>query len=194
MHFPIKVVRQPSIIIQPTQIRSAHITDLQLLMSTRSRRIAQCLQLSLLITLRLHRLPNPKELLICPTNLTLLTQHLNLQQPRLNTLAQIANLLQQRIRLSYFIRRLLQSPLRHINSPIAFIDVFLQIAHVVVFEAPFLLVGGRGGFEFCFEGLGMDFGTGTEILFSVCKEVVGTGACEEGAAYFGVGDGELGCS
>lgn len=40
----------------------------------------------------------------------------------------------------------------------------------------------------------MDFGTGSEILFGVCEEVVGTGAGEVGTAYFGVGDGELGCS
>lgn len=38
----------------------------------------------------------------------------------------------------------------------------------------------------------MDFWTGTEVLLRVGEEVVWTSACEEGAADFWVGDGELG--
>lgn len=157
-------------------------------------RITQRLQLPFFIPLCLHRLPNPKEFLVRSGNLALLAKDLDLHQSRLNTLPQIANLLKQRIRLSDLIWRLLQPPLRYINSSVTLIDVFLQVAHVVILKAPFLLLRCVCGFVLGFQGFGMDFGTGTEVLFGVCEEVVGAGAGEKGAADFWVGDGKLGCA
>ena len=47
MHLPIKVIRQPPIIIQSAQIRAANITDLEFLMAGRARGIAQGFEFAL---------------------------------------------------------------------------------------------------------------------------------------------------
>ena len=47
MHLPIKVIRQPPIIIQPTQIRAAHIANLQLLMAAGAGGVREGFQLPL---------------------------------------------------------------------------------------------------------------------------------------------------
>lgn len=96
----------------------------------------------------------------------------------------------QGVGLSNLIRRLLQPPLRRIDPPITLINVLLHIPHVVILKPMLALI--RGTFIFRLQRLAVDFGTRTQVLLGVCEEVVWTGACEEGAADFGVGDGELG--
>lgn len=46
MHFPIKVIRQPPIIVQSTQIRATHITNLQFLVTRRPGGVREGFQLS----------------------------------------------------------------------------------------------------------------------------------------------------
>lgn len=98
----------------------------------------------------------------------------------------------QIISLPNLIGGLLQASLRRIDASIAFINVLLHIAHIVVIEPPLRLVAGRCSFVFCFESLAVDFGTWAQVLFGVGELVVRTGAGEVGAADFGIGDGELG--
>ena len=51
MHLSIKMVRQPPIIIQPRQIRTTHIADLQLLVAARPRCIRERLEFGLVLGL-----------------------------------------------------------------------------------------------------------------------------------------------
>ena len=96
------------------------------------------------------------------------------------------------IGLSDLIWRLLQSSLRGIDPPVALIDIFLHISHVVVLEAVLALVGR--GFIFGLERFAMDLRTGAEILLGICEEVVRACADDVGATDFWVSDGELSVS
>lgn len=88
--------------------------------------------------------------------------------------------------------RLLQSSLRRINPPIAFIDVLLHISHIVVLKAVLALVGG--GFILGLERFAMDLGARPEVLLGVCEEVMRTCADKVGATDFWISDGELSVS
>lgn len=48
----------------------------------------------------------------------------------------------QIVRLSYFVGRLFQPPLRRIDPPITLINVFLHIAHVIIFKSILAFVRG----------------------------------------------------
>ena len=71
------------------------------------------------------------------------------------------------IGLPYFIRRLLQPSLRSIDSPIAFIDIFLHIAHIVVLEPQLALLGRA--FIFLFQRFAVHLWTGAKVLFRICE-------------------------
>lgn len=47
MHLSEKVIRQPSIVVEATQVRATHIADLQFLMARRTGRILEILQIPL---------------------------------------------------------------------------------------------------------------------------------------------------
>lgn len=47
MHLPVEMIRQPPIVVQSTQIRTAHVTDLQLLMPAGARGVGQGFELAL---------------------------------------------------------------------------------------------------------------------------------------------------
>lgn len=51
MHLSVEMIRQTSVIVQPTQIRSTYITDLQFLMPRRTRRIGKGFEFTLLLLL-----------------------------------------------------------------------------------------------------------------------------------------------
>lgn len=148
MHLPIKMVRQSAIVVQPTQIRTTDIAHLQLLVPARPAGITERLELPLLVSLLLHRSSDPEELLVGPADLALLPQDLDLHQAALHALTQVADCLEQRIRLADLVGSLLQSALRDVNPAVALVDVLLQVTHVVILEAPFLLLRERRGLVF----------------------------------------------
>jgi len=191
MHFAVEVICQPPIIVQTTQVRSAHVADLQLLVPTWPRRIRQSLKLPLRSLLLMLGRPHLVKLRARRRHRAGLPQNRHLQQPGIDRFAEVRNLLQQAVRLPYLIRCLLQSPLGTVDPSIALVDVFLHVAHVVILECPFRLVGLRGRVVFKFQVFRMDFGAWAKILFGVCEEVVGTGADEIGAADLWVLDGKL---
>lgn len=80
--------------------------------------------------------------------------------------------------------------MRCIYSAVALVDVLLHVPHVVVVEAMFAFV--CCGFVFGLQGLGVDFGARTKVLFGVCEEVMWAGTDDVGSADFWIGDGELG--
>lgn len=86
--------------------------------------------------------------------------------------------------LPYLIGRLFQPSLRGVDPSIALVDVFLHVTHVIVLEAIFCFI--RRALVFSFEGLTVDFGAGTEVLFCVREEVVRAGAGEKRTADFRV--------
>lgn len=88
--------------------------------------------------------------------------------------------------------RLFQSSLRSIDPPVALIDVFLHISHIVVLETVLALVGR--GFILRFERFAMDLGAGSKVLLGVREEVVRTCADKIGATDFWVSEGELSVS
>lgn len=51
MHFAIKVIRQPAIVVQTTQVGAAHVADLQLLVAGGAGRVGEGFQLALLFFL-----------------------------------------------------------------------------------------------------------------------------------------------
>lgn len=48
MHFAVEVIRQPPVVIQSTQVRTANITHLQLLVSARARSVGKRAELAFL--------------------------------------------------------------------------------------------------------------------------------------------------
>ena len=81
------------------------------------------------------------------------------------------------VRLPYFIRRFLQPSLCSVYPPIAFINIFLHVAHVIVFKSIFALVWRA--LVLGFQRLAVNFRAGSKVLLGICKEVVGTSAGEE---------------
>ncbi len=98
----------------------------------------------------------------------------------------------QIIRLSYLIRRLLQSSLSGVDATITFIDILLHITQIIVFEAILFFFCIAESFVFDFQCLVVYFGTWAEVLFRVGEEVVWTGADDEGSAGSAVGQRDLG--
>lgn len=49
MHFAVEVIRQPPVVIQSTQVRTANITDLQLLVTARARSVRKGSELAFLL-------------------------------------------------------------------------------------------------------------------------------------------------
>jgi hypothetical protein len=94
--------------------------------------------------------------------------------------------------LADLIRGLLQPALCSVDSPVTIINILLHIAHVVELKAPFRLIRRGRGVVLCFQPLAMHFGTRSEVLLRIGKEVVRAGADEVGAANFRIRDGELG--
>lgn len=97
----------------------------------------------------------------------------------------------QSISLPNLVRRLLQAPLRRVYPSIALVDVFLQIAHVVVLEAVLVLLPLRQPLVLGLESFGMHLGTRPKVLLGVGEEVVRTRAGDVGPADFGVVEREL---
>lgn len=98
----------------------------------------------------------------------------------------------QVVGLADLIRRLLQSALCSVDSPVTIINVLLHIAHVVEFKAPFSLVRGRCTVVLRFQALAVHFGTRSEVLLRIGKEVVRAGPDEVGTTDFWIRDRELG--
>lgn len=94
----------------------------------------------------------------------------------------------QRIGLLDLIGCLFQPPLRLINPPVAVVNVALHVAQVVKLETPFALLLVIGILILVLESFVVDFGTRTEILFRIGKQVVWTGTADVGLAGFGVGN------
>lgn len=118
------------------------------------------------------------------------TQRFYFRNPRLDRLPQSRDLREKSIMLPNLIRRLLQPPLRALNSPITFRDIFPHIPLPIEIESPFFALGVCGGVIFVFEVRLVGFGAGAQVLFGVGEEVVRAAAAEVGAADFGVGDCE----
>lgn len=94
--------------------------------------------------------------------------------------------------LSYLVRRLLQPSLRRIDSPIALVDVFLHVPHIVVFKSIFTLIGRT--LVLGLERFAVNSRARAKVLFRICEEVVRACADEEGSADFGVCERQLGVS
>jgi hypothetical protein len=94
--------------------------------------------------------------------------------------------------LTDFVRRLLEPALSGVNAPIALVDVFLHISHVVVFKVPALLLLGVGGLVLVLQRLGMNFRARAQVLFRVREQIVRASTHEVRAADLRIGDLELG--
>lgn len=64
MHLPVKVIRQPAVIIQPGQVRATDVADLQLLMARGPRGVRKGLELALFVALGLHGLFDAEEFFV----------------------------------------------------------------------------------------------------------------------------------
>lgn len=100
----------------------------------------------------------------------------------------------QSICLSNFVRCLLEPALGGVYSPVAVVDIFLQVAHIVVLETVLLFVLIRQALVLSLQRLRVLLRAGTQILLGICEKVVRTCADEERSADFGVGHGQRGRS
>ncbi len=194
VHLSIEVIRQSSIVVEPRQIRSADVADLQLLVAGWTTGVAEILKLTLAFGLRLRGLAYTEELLIGPRHLAQLAQDLHLGQPAVDSGVEFRDGLEEHVGLADLVGGLLQPSLRGLDPAVALVDVLLQVPEVVVLEAVLLLRGLGERFVFCLQRLGVHLGTRADVLLGVREEVVRTGAYEERAADFLVGEGELGCA
>lgn len=80
--------------------------------------------------------------------------------------------------LFYFIGRFLKPTLGGVDTPIAFIDILLYVAHVIVLEPPFRLFVCRSSFVLRLQALAVDFRTRAQILFCVGELIMGARADE----------------
>lgn len=124
MQLPLEVVRQPPVVIEPRQVRTAHVTHLQLLMPARPTRITQRLQLTMPLDQRRPGLGDVR--MVVHQRLAdsaQLGQRLDLEQASVDGAPQLSDLPQQRVRLADLVGRLLQPPLGGIDPPVALVDV-----------------------------------------------------------------------
>lgn len=96
------------------------------------------------------------------------------------------------ISLTDLIRRLFQPALGALDATVAVVNVFLHVAHVVKFKAPFALLMVVCIFVLGFQGFAVGLWTQAEILFRIGKQVVWTGADKVRAAHLWISDVELG--
>lgn len=144
MHLAKEVVCQAAIVVQPRQVCTTYVADLQLLMSTGTRGITKTLELPLaLILLYLVELQIMK-LLHGHVDGALLAQNLDFHETRLDGLGQVADAFQKRVGLANFIGRLFQASLGSVDSAIAVTHVSANVGLVVEFEAPVLLLRVAG--------------------------------------------------
>lgn len=146
MHLPIKMIRQPAIIIQPTQIRTTHIADLQFLVSARARRIRQRLELRLVLRLRKQGGADAHVFLEGARDQTRRAEDLDLEQARLDARGEVGDLLEQGVCLADLVWGFFEAALGGVDAAVAFVDVFLEVAQVVEFEG----VGRRVGLVLVF--------------------------------------------
>lgn len=97
----------------------------------------------------------------------------------------------QVVGLSDLIRGLFQASLSGINTSVTIIDVFLHVAHIVVIESPFGLLGRRGGLILRLQSFAVNFLAWTQILLGIGEEVMRTSADKIRATDFRIGDLEL---
>jgi len=205
------MVRQAPVVVEPAEVCAADIADLQFLVARRPRGVGQVLELPLAIEFRLGGLADLVKLVDGLEYLTLLAQDLGLDGAALDGLVEFVDAFELRgcklvrptetntrekqtyqvTRLSDFVRCFLQSPLRRVYPPIAVVDVLLEIAHVVVLEAIVLAFPFRHGIVLGLEGLGVNLGTGPNVLLGIREEVVRACACDEGPTHLRIGDGQL---
>lgn len=161
MHLTVKVVGETTIIIETGEVRAADIANLELLVAGRTAGIGQVLELAFPLHLGLGRLPHLEELIVRPAHLAQLAEDLHLLQPAVNSCAQVRDRLQQDVRLPDLVRCFFQPPLCLVDTPVALLDILLQVARIVDIET--VLLARRFGQRLVFrlEPLGVDFGART---------------------------------
>ena len=174
MHLPIEMVGQAPIIIQPAQVGTTHIADLQLLMPARPARIVQVLEVALLVGAGVQGLLQLVMLLDGERDAAHLAHGLDLQQARLDGAVEAADRLQQRVRLPDLVRVLLEPALHAVDAPVAFVDVLAHLPEIVEVEAPPFLLLGRGFLVFGPQRFRVRSRAGADVLLGVREEVVRT--------------------
>lgn len=192
MHLSIKVIRQPTVVVQAGEICAADVADLQLLVARRAGGVAEGLELLLALELLLLGLPHAEELVVGAADLAQLAQDLHLEQAVVDGRGEVGDGLEEHVGLADLVGRLLQPPLGDVDAPVALVDVLLQVPHVVVLEAVALPLGLGEPLVLGLEGFGVYFRAGAEVLLCVGEEVVWASASDIGAACFGVGQRDLG--
>lgn len=82
--------------------------------------------------------------------------------------------------------------MRSIDAPVAVVDVFLKVAHVVVLKVQALLFLFVHVLILRLERFRVYAGASAQILFRVGEQVVRAGSRDEGPAHFRVRDGKRG--
>lgn len=136
-------------------------------MARRTARVGQRLQIPLRLLFGHLGRADFVELGACQAHGTGFAEAVNLQQARVHGPGQIRDRLEQVVRLSDLVGRLFQPALRLVDTSVAIVDVFLQIAHVVVVEAVLGLLGRREVVIFDLEDFGMGFRTRAQVLLRI---------------------------
>ena len=173
MHLPIKVIRQPPIIIQPAK-DTPHRHHKPVTSDVRSAHSYHSAPSTpLLLPLRLHRLSDTEELLVRPRHLL---SRLGPGSPATRSRYSCSN---RPICFNSAFVCLISSGvfsnrrLCDIDASVAFVDVLLQIAHVVVFEAPFCCSVVEADSYSVFRGSEWTLGQGPRSCFVLVKRSCG---------------------
>ena len=191
MHLAIEVVCQPPVVVQPTQIRAAHVADLQLLVARGPARVRQSLELALPVRLDLLRLPQLEMLGDGDVDGADGAERLDLLQRNGDSSAEVRDLAQQGVGLADLVGGLLEAALRLVDLAVALVDILCHVAGVVELEGPAPPLVRVGALVLCLERLAVHARARPDVLLGVGEEVVRARAGEVGAADLGIRDGEL---
>lgn len=94
VHLPVEVIRQPAIIVESTQIGTANVADLQLLVARRAGRVSKVFELALAGLFLVFGCADLEQLVISLGDAAHLAQDRDLEQARVNRLGELRDLFQ----------------------------------------------------------------------------------------------------
>lgn len=94
VHLAVEVVGQPTVVVEPTQVRAAHVAHLQLLMARRARSVRQGAQVSFALLFRLLGLAHLEVLVRRARDAAFFAQDADLDEAGVDGLGEVRDLFQ----------------------------------------------------------------------------------------------------
>lgn len=158
VHLSKEMIRQPPVVVEPTQVRTADIADLQLLVTRWPRGILQILEVSFVGFFLVLRRADFVQFVHSHRHRARLAKDGDLEKAGVDGVVEVGDLFQLErksvqdahnaekenpykvVCLPNLVRRLFQPALRRVDASVTVVDVFLHVAHVVEIKAPLCLL------------------------------------------------------